>query len=146
MSCPTTRKFLTLGVVEARSKGTNAKCCHDAIFQSTDQLFDGRLRSTTATAGHHEAIAHPAVPALDPNEAFAWTAEHGIQAEAMCVPVGQITADWNSRPRPARRSTSMGDTTGLALAEDLKQCGSLQSFTLMLLHTSFGDATGLALS
>ena len=40
----------------------------------------------------------------------------------------------------------MSDTTGLALAEDLKQCGSLQSFTLMLLHTSFGDATGLALS
>ena len=40
----------------------------------------------------------------------------------------------------------MGDTTGLALAEDLKQCGSLQSFTLMLLHTSFGDATGLALA
>ena len=57
-----------------------------------------------------------------------------------------ITADWNLRPRPARRSTSMGNTTGLALAEDLKQCGSLQSFTLMLLHTSFGDATGLALS
>ena len=25
-----------------------------------------------------------------------WTAEHGIQAEAMDVPVGQITADWNS--------------------------------------------------
>ena len=96
MSCPTTRKFLTLGVVEARSKGTNARCCHDAIFQSTDQLFDGRLRSTTATASHHEAIAHPAVPALEPNEAFAWTAERGIQTEAMCVPVGQITADWNS--------------------------------------------------
>ena len=43
-------------------------CCHDAIFQSIDQLFDGRLRSTTATAGHHEAIAHPAVPAPDPEE------------------------------------------------------------------------------
>ena len=54
--------------VEARSKGTNARCCHDAIFQSIDQLFDGRLRSTTATAGHHEAIAHPAVPAPDPEE------------------------------------------------------------------------------
>ena len=25
MSCPTTRKFLSLGVVEARSKGTNAR-------------------------------------------------------------------------------------------------------------------------
>ncbi len=36
------------------------------------------------------------MPALDPNEAFAWTAERGIQTEAMCVPVGQITADWNS--------------------------------------------------
>ena len=73
-----------------------ARCCHDAIFQSIDQLIDGRLRSTTATASHHEAIAHPAVPTLDPNEAFAWTAERGIQTEAMCVPVGQITADCNS--------------------------------------------------
>ena len=73
-----------------------ARCCHDAIFQSIDQLFDGRLRSTTATAGHHEAIAHPAVPALNPNKAFAWTAGHGIQAETVGVPVGQITADWNS--------------------------------------------------
>ena len=59
VSCPTTRKLLTLGVVEARSKGTNARCCHDAIFQSTDQLFDGRLRSTTATAGHHHADTTP---------------------------------------------------------------------------------------
>ena len=30
-----------------------ARCCHDDIFQSTDQLFDGRLRNTTATADHH---------------------------------------------------------------------------------------------
>ena len=36
------------------------------------------------------------MPALHPNETFAWTAEHGIQAEAMGVPMGQITADWNS--------------------------------------------------
>ena len=36
------------------------------------------------------------MPALHPNETFAWTAERGIQAEAMGVPVGQITADWNS--------------------------------------------------
>ena len=36
------------------------------------------------------------MPALHPNETFAWTAERGIQAEAMDVPVGQITADWNS--------------------------------------------------
>ena len=77
VSCPTTRKFLSLGVVEARSKGTNARCCHHAIFQSTDQLVDGRLRSTTATPGHHEAIAHPAVPALNPNKTFAWTAGRG---------------------------------------------------------------------
>ena len=55
-----------------------------------------RLRSTTATPIHHEAIAHPAMPALHPNETFAWTAEHGIQAEAMDAPVGQITADCNS--------------------------------------------------
>ena len=59
VSCPTTRKFLTLGVVEARSKGTNAGCCHDAIFQSTDQLFAGRSRSTTATAGHHHVDTTP---------------------------------------------------------------------------------------
>ena len=45
--------------LEARNKGTNAKCCHDAIFQSTDQLFDGKLRSTTATAGHHHADTTP---------------------------------------------------------------------------------------
>ena len=36
------------------------------------------------------------MPAMHPNETFAWTAEHGIQAEAMDAPVGQITADWNS--------------------------------------------------
>ena len=53
VSCSTTRMFLPLGVVVARSKGTNAGCCHDDISQSTDQLFDGRLRSTTATADHH---------------------------------------------------------------------------------------------
>ena len=60
--------FLPLAVVVARSKDTNAGCCHDAIFQSTDQA---------------EAMDR-------------WTAEHGIQAEAVGVPVGQITADWNS--------------------------------------------------
>ena len=73
---------------------------HDQVFdgrlRSTDQVFDGRLRSTTATPIHHEAIAHPAMPALHPNETFAWTAEHGIQAEAMDAPVKQITADCNS--------------------------------------------------
>ena len=53
VSYSTTRMFLPLAVVVARSKGTNAGCCHDDIFQSTDQLFDGRLRSTTATADHH---------------------------------------------------------------------------------------------
>ena len=36
------------------------------------------------------------MPAPDPNEAFAWTAERGIQPEAVGVPVRQITADWNS--------------------------------------------------
>ena len=81
--------------MECSGHGKRSRC-HDAIFQSIDQLFDGRLRSTTATAGHHEAIAHPAVPALDPNEDFAWIAERGIQPEAVGVPAGQITADWNS--------------------------------------------------
>ena len=33
------------------------------------------------SAGHQEASAHPAGPALDPNEAFAWTTERGIPAE-----------------------------------------------------------------
>ena len=51
--------FLPRGVIVARSKGTNARCCHDDISQSTDQLFDGRLRSTTATAGHHHADTTP---------------------------------------------------------------------------------------
>ena len=88
--------FLPRGVIVARSKGTNAGCCHDDISQSTDQLFDGRLRSTTATASHHEAIAHPAVPALDPNEAFAWTAERATLTKAVGVPAWQITAHWNS--------------------------------------------------
>ena len=32
---------------------------HHAIFQSTDQLFDGKLRSTTATASHHHADTTP---------------------------------------------------------------------------------------
>ena len=36
------------------------------------------------------------MPALDPNEAFAWTAERGIQPGAVGVPVRQITANWNS--------------------------------------------------
>ena len=62
--------------MECSGHGKRSRC-HDAIFQSIDQLFDGRLRSTTATAGHHEAIAHPAVPALNPNKAFAWTAGRG---------------------------------------------------------------------
>ena len=75
--------------------------CHHAIFQSTDQLFDGRLRRTTATASHHEAIAHPAVPAPDPTEAFAWTAERAIQPGAVGVPVRQITADCGSPSCPS---------------------------------------------
>jgi len=33
------------------------------------------------SAGHQEASVHPAGPALDPNEAFAWTTERGIPAE-----------------------------------------------------------------
>ena len=36
------------------------------------------------------------MPAPDPTEAFAWTAERGIQPGAVGVPVRQITADWNS--------------------------------------------------
>ena len=35
-------------------------------------------------------------PAVSADEAFARTAERGIQAEAMGAPVEQITADWNS--------------------------------------------------
>ena len=42
-----------------KSTDKAARCCHDAIFQSIDQLFDGRLRSTTATAGHHGAEQEP---------------------------------------------------------------------------------------
>ena len=36
------------------------------------------------------------MPAPDPTEAFAWTAERAIQPGAVGVPVRQITADWNS--------------------------------------------------
>ena len=41
-------------------------------------------------------IPHAPEPAVSADEAFARTAERGIQAEAVGVPVGQITADWNS--------------------------------------------------
>ena len=41
-------------------------------------------------------IPHAPEPPVSADEAFAHTARRGIQAEAMGVPVGQITADWNS--------------------------------------------------
>ena len=55
--------------------------------------------SSTATEKHHRKlwhIPHAPEPAVSADEAFARTAERGIQAEAVGVPVGQITADWNS--------------------------------------------------
>ena len=55
-----------------------------------------RATRSCATSFTPTKIAHPAEPALDPNKAFAWTAERGILAEAVGVPVGQIPADWNS--------------------------------------------------
>ena len=41
-------------------------------------------------------IPHAPESAVSADEAFARTAERGIQAEAVGVPVKQITADWNS--------------------------------------------------
>ena len=87
VSCPTTRKFLTLDVVEAHSKSTNAR------LAATSEDSETTARRMQPLLGD---IPHAPEPAVSADEAFARTAEHGIQAEAVGVPVGQITADWNS--------------------------------------------------
>ena len=87
VSCPTTRKFLTLDVVEAHSKSTNAR------LAATSEDSETTARRMHSLLGD---IPHAPEPPVSADEAFAHTAERGIQAEAMGVPVGQITADWNS--------------------------------------------------
>ena len=87
VSCPTTRKFLTLGVVEAHSKSTNARL---AATSEDSETTARRMQPLL------DDIPHAPEPAVSADEAFARTAERGIQAEAVGVPVGQITADWNS--------------------------------------------------
>eukprot|EP00442_Polarella_glacialis_P044245 CAMPEP_0115076874 /NCGR_PEP_ID=MMETSP0227-20121206/16673_1 /TAXON_ID=89957 /ORGANISM="Polarella glacialis, Strain CCMP 1383" /LENGTH=51 /DNA_ID=CAMNT_0002464071 /DNA_START=1 /DNA_END=153 /DNA_ORIENTATION=- len=42
--------------------------------------------------------------------------------------------------------TSIGDVTGVAMAEALKQNITLQSFTMDCSNTSIGDVTGVAMA
>ena len=51
---------------------------------------------TFTTLDPNDAIAHPAEPALNPNEAFAWTAERATLTKAVGVSAWQIPAHWNS--------------------------------------------------
>ena len=73
--------------VEAHSKSTNAR------LAATSEDSETTARRMQPLLGD---IPHAPEPPVSADEAFAHTARRGIQAEAMGVPVGQITADWNS--------------------------------------------------
>ena len=73
--------------VEAHSKTTNAR------LAATSENSETTARRMHSLLGD---IPHAPEPPVSADEAFARTAERGIQAEAMGVPMGQITADWNS--------------------------------------------------
>ena len=73
--------------VEAHSKSTNARL---AATSEDSETTARRMQPLL------DDIPHAPEPAVSADEAFARTAERGIQAEAVGVPVGQITAAWNS--------------------------------------------------
>ena len=68
------------------------------------------------------------MPAPDPTEAFAWTAERGIQPEAVGVPVRQITA---SSSMKLCFKKVLGDVRAafMSKSKEPRRNGAMQAFT-----------------